>query len=291
AVCTSNPSSLGFSAMSSLITSSSSTTSTRPVSCVTGATLASRPASRGGTGAAGGQDRATHSAALLQLRPRSAPLAQGIEQRPPEPCAQVRILQGAPGTQRTTPTDPVSAGFFRGHPPRPRFPHGRRGRFRPDRRPPRTGSPPRQRIPRGGGRLLLGLLRLRGPPGGRGPGPGGGGGGPASRRPAPAERRGPGRGGRVPPRRPGPADYSGTPSQSLRVAGWGSVTTADSGWSKRIVGRVRGFHSAQPGSPEAAKRTQAACTVRASSSGGFSPTSGAARSRVRKTKGISTAWQ
>ena len=25
-----------------------------------------------------------------------APVAQGIEQRPPEPCAQVRILPGAP---------------------------------------------------------------------------------------------------------------------------------------------------------------------------------------------------
>ena len=29
-------------------------------------------------------------------RSRHAPVAQGIEQRPPEPCAQVRILPGAP---------------------------------------------------------------------------------------------------------------------------------------------------------------------------------------------------
>lgn len=35
-------------------------------------------------------------AASTTLRNRHAPVAQGIEQRPPEPCAQVRILPGAP---------------------------------------------------------------------------------------------------------------------------------------------------------------------------------------------------
>lgn len=35
-------------------------------------------------------------AASAQRNARHAPVAQGIEQRPPEPCAQVRILPGAP---------------------------------------------------------------------------------------------------------------------------------------------------------------------------------------------------
>lgn len=34
-----------------------------------------------------------------------APVAQGIEQRPPEPCAQVRILPGA--LRRKCPRDPA----------------------------------------------------------------------------------------------------------------------------------------------------------------------------------------
>jgi hypothetical protein len=34
-----------------------------------------------------------------------APVAQGIEQRPPEPCAQVRILPGAPCLTSTKPAD------------------------------------------------------------------------------------------------------------------------------------------------------------------------------------------
>ncbi|GGW34060.1 hypothetical protein GCM10010503_07680 [Streptomyces lucensis JCM 4490] len=39
-------------------------------------------------------------AASEQLSSRHAPVAQGIEQRPPEPCAQVRILPGALAGQR-----------------------------------------------------------------------------------------------------------------------------------------------------------------------------------------------
>lgn len=37
---------------------------------------------------------------LVALSRVEAPLAQGIEHRPPEPGAQVRILQGAPDDQR-----------------------------------------------------------------------------------------------------------------------------------------------------------------------------------------------
>jgi hypothetical protein len=38
-----------------------------------------------------------------------APIAQGIEQRPPEPCAQVRILLGAPTDHR--PEHPLTSEF------------------------------------------------------------------------------------------------------------------------------------------------------------------------------------
>src|ERR1022692_721193 len=86
--------------MSCRMTSSSSTTNTRPSPCVTGVRLPGNPHSRSHThhvsadtydwypcsGPAG--DTSAGSA--------PAPIAQGIEQRPPEPCAQVRILLGAP---------------------------------------------------------------------------------------------------------------------------------------------------------------------------------------------------
>ncbi len=46
-------------------------------------------------------------AASEQLRSRHAPVAQGIEQRPPEPCAQVRILPGAPSMRRPKTPSPA----------------------------------------------------------------------------------------------------------------------------------------------------------------------------------------
>ncbi len=50
--------------------------------------------------------RREHSRAIAP-----APIAQGIEQRPPEPCAQVRILLGAPADEhirlRWNPTSPL----------------------------------------------------------------------------------------------------------------------------------------------------------------------------------------
>src|ERR1700761_1593251 len=95
AVATSNPSSCRLTAISCRITSSSSTTSTRPNPCVT-------------------VGEGTAWDALLPTGPdhlrfechnrvrglvaflRCAPIAQGIEHRPPEPGAKVRILLGAP---------------------------------------------------------------------------------------------------------------------------------------------------------------------------------------------------
>ena len=51
---------------------------------------------------------------LLEF-PTRAPVAQGIEHRPPEPGAQVRILPGAPwaGMQRTLAREHSSGPFFR----------------------------------------------------------------------------------------------------------------------------------------------------------------------------------
>src|SRR5689334_2596573 len=65
------------------MTSSSSTTSTRPA-----------PATRGGYPAA--FERSRDDCRLLASAPSPAPVAQGIEHRPPEAGAQVRILPGAP---------------------------------------------------------------------------------------------------------------------------------------------------------------------------------------------------
>ncbi len=49
-------------------------------------------------------------------RDRHAPVAQGIEQRPPEPCAQVRILPGAPWNRcpkTPSPAETLGAGSSR----------------------------------------------------------------------------------------------------------------------------------------------------------------------------------
>src|SRR5690348_1294379 len=88
--------------------SSSSTTSTRPSPCTTRARLPGlpRPCRRiGRRSGAGAGERASCPSGLVILlclagppvpAASPAPIAQGIEQRPPEPCAQVRILLGAP---------------------------------------------------------------------------------------------------------------------------------------------------------------------------------------------------
>src|SRR5690242_3547734 len=88
--------------------SSSSTTSTRPSPCATRARLPGlpRPCRRiGRRSGAGAGERASCPSGLVILlclagppvpAASPAPIAQGIEQRPPEPCAQVRILLGAP---------------------------------------------------------------------------------------------------------------------------------------------------------------------------------------------------
>ena len=83
-------------------------------------------------------------------------------------------------------------------------------------------------------------------------------------------------------------------AHSARSNDRGSSTTHET-VSKRIVARRSRSYRGQPGSPVAAKATQARCMASASACGGSLPSSGPSiwagpRSSVSKTNGISSAW-